>query len=81
MAYIIDAWLDCPKPYLKVLNSISGREVLNFDRKELDHLLESGEICLTELMTNDQQVLEEVVRQLALYSCRKELYKKAFLRC
>lgn len=73
MAYIIDAWLDCPRPYLKVLNSISGREVLKFESGELSNMLENGDIWVDDLLTTNQQTLEEVVKQLALYSCRKQI--------
>lgn len=77
MAYIIDAWLDCPRPYLKVLNSISGREVLKFESGELNNMLENGDVCVDDLRTTNQQTLEEVVRQLALYSCRKQILQTA----
>lgn len=73
MAYVINAWLDCPHPYLKVINTVSGREVLNFEEGELLTMVESGDLCVSDLLTTNQRTLEEVVRQLALYRCSKSL--------
>lgn len=71
MAYIINAWLECPHPYLKVLNSQSGCEIFSFRENEVKSMLENGEICVTDLLSTNQQVLEDVVKQLALYRCGK----------
>lgn len=79
MAYVINAWLDCPHPYLKVINSISGREVLAFEEQELKTLLENGDLCVNDLLTTNQSTLEEVVRQLALYRCSRSLLSQGVI--
>jgi len=73
MSYLIDAWLDRAHPSLTILNTISGREVLRFNEDELHSLLENGDLCVDDLLTNNPAVLEEVIRQLALYRCSQSL--------
>lgn len=73
MSYLIDAWLDCAHPSLTIFNTISGREVLRFNEDELHSLVENGDLCVDDLLTNNPQVIEEVIRQLALYRCGQSL--------
>lgn len=73
MAYIINAWLDCPHPFLTVTNTFSGKEVINIKEQELHQILENGDICIEDLFSTDRHQLEEVVRELAMFSCRQSL--------
>ncbi len=77
MAYIIDAWLECAHPHLKVMNSRSGMELFSFQEKEVHQLLENGDIDINDLFSTNQQTLEEVVKQLVLFRCSQTMHSTA----
>ena len=72
MTYSINAWLDRPEPQLTVFNKRSGIAMMQFDSEEVDDLMASGELCLSDLYSNDSKILEEIVRKLALYRCLRD---------
>ena len=71
MAYIINAWLDRPNPELTISNKEQGTTIMAFKSGELEQLVESGELCPHDLLSNNTQVLEDVILNLALYRCMR----------
>lgn len=65
MIYLIDAWLDRPQPYLRILDRNTGAVCISLDGEALDELREQGDLDLQELSTNEPGVLKEQVRNLS----------------
>ncbi|SDH66736.1 PA4570 family protein [Pseudomonas panipatensis] len=73
MTYLIDAWLDRPQPYLRILNRDTGEVCALLKDDALDELREQGGLDLHELGTNEPQVLKELVRSLFLFCYARAL--------
>ncbi|BFN27168.1 hypothetical protein PSCT_03409 [Pseudomonas sp. SCT] len=73
MIYLIDAWLDRPQPYLRILDRNTGAVCISLDGEALDELREQGDLDLQELSTNEPGVLKEQVRSLFLFSYARAL--------
>ncbi|ANI13356.1 hypothetical protein A9C11_04865 [Pseudomonas citronellolis] len=73
MTYMIDAWLDRPHPYLRILNRDTGEVCALLQEDALDELREQGGLDLHELGTNEPQVLKELVRNLFLFCYARAL--------
>ena len=73
MTYLIDAWLDRPQPYLRILNRDTGEVCALLKDDALDALREQGGLDLHELGTNEPQVLKELVRSLFLFCYARAL--------
>jgi hypothetical protein len=67
MTYLIDAWLDRPQPYLRILNRNTGEVCALLEEQALDELRDQGGLDMHELNSNEPQVLKELVRNLFLY--------------
>src|SRR3990167_8457903 len=67
MTYLIDAWLDRPQPYLRILNRNTGEVCAVLENDALDELRDQGDLDLHELNSCEPLVLKELVRNLFLY--------------
>lgn len=73
MTYLIDAWLDRPQPYLRILNRNTGEVCAVFNEGALDELRSQGELDMHELNSSEPLVLKELVRSLFLYCYARAL--------
>jgi hypothetical protein len=73
MTYLIDAWLDRPQPYLRILNRSTGEVCALLKEDALDELRDQGDLDLHELNSSEPLVLKELVRNLFLYCYARAL--------
>jgi len=73
MTYLIDAWLDRPHPYLRILNRNTGEVCALLKEGALDELRDQGDLDLHELNSSEPLVLKELVRNLILYCYARAL--------
>jgi len=73
MTYLIDAWLDRPHPYLRILNRETGEVCAVLGEEALDELRHQGDLDLHELNSSEPIVLKELVRSLFLYCYARAL--------
>ena len=73
MTYLIDAWLDRPHPYLRILNRQTGEVCAVLEEDALDELRDQGDLDLNELNSSEPGVLKELVRSLFLYCYARAL--------
>ena len=73
MTYLIDAWLDRPHPYLRILNRQTGEVCAVLEEDALDELRDQGDLDLHELNSSEPGVLKELVRSLILYCYARAL--------
>ena len=66
MTYFIDAWLDRPQPYLRIINRITGNVCVQIEGKELEELREQGALDIQDLNSPEPWLIKEQVRQLFL---------------
>lgn len=66
MTYFIDAWLDRPQPYLRIVNRITGHVCVQVQGEELEELREQGVLDMNDLSSSEPSQLKELVRQLFL---------------
>lgn len=67
MTFMIDAWLDRPQPYLRILDRDSGRVCAQLEAPAIHELQEQGDLDLASLTSNEPQSLKELLRTLFLY--------------
>lgn len=73
MTYLIDAWLDRPHPYLRILNRQTGEVCAMLEEEALDELRDQGDLDLQELSSSEPIVLKELVRSLFLFCYARAL--------
>jgi hypothetical protein len=73
MTYLIDAWLDRPHPYLRILNRETGEVCAMLEEEALDELRDQGDLDLHELSSSEPSVLKELVRSLFLFCYARAL--------
>lgn len=73
MTYLIDAWLDRPHPYLRILNSDTGEVCAMLHEDALEELREQGELDVADLSCTEPGLLKELVRNLFLYCYTRAL--------
>jgi hypothetical protein len=73
MTDLIDAWLDRPQPYLRVLNRNTGAVCVSLEGEALEELRAQGDLDLQELSTTEPCRLKEQVRSLFLFSYARAL--------
>ncbi len=73
MTYLIDAWLDRPQPYLRILDRETGEVCAVLEEQALDELRGQGDLDLHELSSNEPLVLKELVRSLFLFCYARAL--------
>lgn len=73
MTYLIDAWLDRPHPYLRILNRETGAVCAVLEEEAIGELREQGDLDLSSLSSNEPLVLKELVRSLFLFCYARAL--------
>ncbi|NQD91925.1 hypothetical protein HP532_04570 [Pseudomonas sp. CrR25] len=73
MTYLIDAWLDRPNPYLRILHRDTGEVFAVLEEEALGELRDQGDLDLHDLSSSEPQVLKEVVRSLFLFCYARAL--------
>jgi hypothetical protein len=73
MTYLIDAWLDRPQPYLRILHRETGKVCLLLEENALDELRELGDLDLASLNSTEPLVLKELLRNLFLFCFARAL--------
>ena len=66
MTYLIDAWLDRPQPYLRILNRETGTVCVTLEEQALEELRELGDLDLASLSSSEPLVIKELLRILFL---------------
>ena len=77
MTYLIDAWLDRPHPYLRILNRNTGEVCALLQEEALDELRDQGDLDLHELNSSEPLVLKELLRNLFLFCFARALRPNA----
>lgn len=73
MTYLIDAWLDRPQPYLRIVNRNTGAVCVSLEEEALQELRDQGDLDLQELNTSEPCRLKEQIRNLFLFSYTRAL--------
>lgn len=66
MTYFIDAWLDRPQPYLRIINRLTGNVCVQIEGEDLEALREQGALDSHDLNSPEPWVIKEQVRDLFL---------------
>lgn len=73
MSYMIDAWLERPDPYIRVVHKERRISVLQWRGRQVREMIDNGMICVldfAEQNTNEQ----ELVKELFVLSCLNDDY-------
>lgn len=75
MTFYIDAWLDCPNPYVKVVNKNNQQVMADFSGRELSKAFEQGDIYMTDFLDADGASQLELIKSLLLLRCCQNIYR------
>ena len=64
MIYMIDAWLDCPNPRLRIFERDSGKEYLVLEGRALNSYREQGLLDCSVLCSINQTLIQEITEEL-----------------
>lgn len=73
MNFIVNAWLDKPKPELQLVEKSSGQIVASWTGRRLQDLFASGIISYEELLSASQSNMKKVIKCLMLQVTCEEL--------
>jgi hypothetical protein len=73
VTYLIDAWLDRPQPYLRILHRETGKVCVFLEEQALDELRDLGDLDIASLNSNEPLVLKELLRNLFLFCFARAL--------
>ncbi|PHX40493.1 hypothetical protein AO263_00445 [Pseudomonas sp. NZIPFR-PS5] len=73
MTYLIDAWLDRPQPYLRILDRETGQVCAVLEEEALDELRDQGGLDVSSLSSSEPGVQKEMVRSLFLFCYARAL--------
>ena len=74
MTYLIDAWLDRPHPYLRILHRETGEVCAVLEEEALEELREQGDLDVYYCLSSSEPVvLKELVRNLFLFCYARAL--------
>ena len=73
MTYLIDAWLDRPHPYLRILHRETGEVCAVLEKEALNELQDQGDLDVSGLSSSEPLVLKELVRNLFLFCYARAL--------
>ena len=73
MTYLIDAWLDRPHPYLRILHRETGEVCAVLEEEALNELQDQGNLDVSSLSSSEPLVLKELVRNLFLFCYARAL--------
>lgn len=66
MTYFIDAWLDRPQPYLRIINRLTGHVCVQIEGEDLEELREQGALDIHDLNSCEPLLIKEQIRNLFL---------------
>lgn len=64
MNYLVDAWLECAHPSLRILNKNTGEVCLVLNEQELISYQEQGIFDVKNLFSINQEVIQELTNDL-----------------
>ncbi len=64
MSYVIDAWLECAHPSLRILNKDTGEVCLVLNEQEVVNYQEQGVFDVASLFSTNQKVIQEITDEL-----------------
>jgi hypothetical protein len=69
MEFQIDAWFERIDPIIRVRDAKTGRELLRLEAEQVQALMESGDICVSDLESGSTQCAELVAlaKQQTIY--------------
>lgn len=73
MTFYVDAWLDCPKPYVRIVNKTNQQVIADFSGKALSSAVEQGDICACDFYDSDDLSQLELVKSLLLLRCSQDI--------
>ena len=73
MTYLIDAWLDRPQPYLRILDRETGQVCAVLEEEALDELRDQGDLDVSNLSSSEPGIQKEMVRSLFLFCYARAL--------
>jgi hypothetical protein len=73
MTYLIDAWLDRPQPYLRILDRETGQVCAVLKEEALDELRDQGDLDVGSLSSSEPGIQKEMVRSLFLFCYARAL--------
>ncbi|SEJ52163.1 MULTISPECIES: hypothetical protein [unclassified Pseudomonas] len=73
MTYLIDAWLDRPHPYLRILHRETGEVCAVLHEDALDELRDQGDLDVISLSSCEPGIQKEMVRNLFLFCYARAL--------
>jgi hypothetical protein len=73
MTYLIDAWLDRPQPYLRILDRETGKVCAVLEEEALVELRDQGDLDVSSLSSSKPCVQKEMVRSLFLFCYARAL--------
>ena len=73
MTYLIDAWLDRPQPYLRILDRETGKVCAVLEEEALDELRDQGDLDVSSPSSSEPGVQKEMVRSLFLFCYARAL--------
>ena len=73
MTYLIDAWLDRPHPYLRILHRETGEVCAVLEEDALDELRDQGDLDVHSLSSTEPGIQKEMVRNLFLFCYARAL--------
>lgn len=73
MTYLIDAWLDRPQPYLRILDRETGQVCAVLEEEALDELRDQGDLDVSSLSSSEPGIQKEMVRNLFLFCYARAL--------
>lgn len=73
MTYLIDAWLDRPHPYLRILHRETGEVCAVLEEEALEELRDQGDLDVCSLSSSEPLVLKELLRNLFLFCYARAL--------
>ncbi len=81
MTYLIDAWLERPHPYLRILHRETGEVCAVLEEEALDELRDQGDLDLAGLNSCEPMIVKELVRNLFLFCYARALRPNSELNC
>jgi len=73
MIYMIDAWLERPDPYIRVIHKERNIPVLEWSSSQVKEMIATGALCafdFTDIHTNEQ----ELIKDLFILSCLDNIH-------
>ncbi|UYZ84891.1 hypothetical protein MTZ49_04835 [Entomomonas sp. E2T0] len=64
MIYLVDAWLECAHPSLRILNKNTGEVCLTLNEQEVISYQEQGIFDVASLFSTNQEVIQELTNDL-----------------